>query len=128
MRLSDESKAFHHAVYSQVYRIPYGHVTTYGHIAFLIGRPNNSRQVGSALKNMGVILPYLVSESENVPYCRGTLPWWRVVSSAGKILRRENSVAEVDQANLLVEEGVLSGIDTTLTIDLEQFGWFAEDD
>jgi alkylated DNA nucleotide flippase Atl1 len=37
MPRSDEAQAFFHAVYSAVQEIPYGKVTTYGHIAMLVG-------------------------------------------------------------------------------------------
>lgn len=37
MPRSDEAAAFFHAVYSAVQEIPYGKVTTYGHIAALVG-------------------------------------------------------------------------------------------
>jgi methylated-DNA-protein-cysteine methyltransferase-like protein len=37
MPRTDEAEAFFHAVYSAVQEIPYGKVTTYGHIARLIG-------------------------------------------------------------------------------------------
>lgn len=37
MPQTDEAKAFFHAVYSAVAEIPSGSVTTYGHIAALIG-------------------------------------------------------------------------------------------
>lgn len=37
MPRSDEAEAFFYAVYSAVQEIPYGKVTSYGHIARLIG-------------------------------------------------------------------------------------------
>lgn len=37
MPRSDEAEAFFHAVYSAVQEIPHGKVTTYGHIAALVG-------------------------------------------------------------------------------------------
>jgi len=37
MPRSDEAQAFFHAVYSAVQEIPYGKVTSYGHIAKLVG-------------------------------------------------------------------------------------------
>jgi O6-methylguanine-DNA--protein-cysteine methyltransferase len=37
MPRSDEAEAFFHAVYSAVREIPYGKVTSYGHIAALVG-------------------------------------------------------------------------------------------
>ncbi|KAJ3839891.1 hypothetical protein F5878DRAFT_614911 [Lentinula raphanica] len=44
---------FHSAVYDTVRLIPIGKVTSYGHIARLIGMPNYSRHVGQALKLSG---------------------------------------------------------------------------
>lgn len=37
MPRTDEAAAFFHAVYSAIQEIPYGKVTSYGHIAMLIG-------------------------------------------------------------------------------------------
>lgn len=37
MARSDEAAAFYHAVYSAIQEIPQGKVTSYGHIARLIG-------------------------------------------------------------------------------------------
>lgn len=37
MPRSDEAAAFFHAVYTAVQEIPYGKVTSYGHIAKLVG-------------------------------------------------------------------------------------------
>lgn len=37
MPRSDEAAAFFHAVYSAVQEIPHGKVTSYGHIAKLVG-------------------------------------------------------------------------------------------
>lgn len=37
MPRSDEAAAFFHAVYSAVQEIPHGNVTSYGHIAKLVG-------------------------------------------------------------------------------------------
>lgn len=37
MARSDEAQAFFHAVYSAAQQIPYGKVTTYAHLAYLVG-------------------------------------------------------------------------------------------
>ena len=42
MPRSDEAEAFFYGVYSAVQEIPYGKVTTYGHIAALIGTRKSS--------------------------------------------------------------------------------------
>ncbi|KAF7195377.1 hypothetical protein HII31_03269 [Pseudocercospora fuligena] len=36
---SDEAEAWYAAVYQAVQEVPYGHVTSYGHIATLLGYP-----------------------------------------------------------------------------------------
>ena len=61
---------FKEAVYALVARIPPGKVLGYGHVAALIGRPRNARQVGFALSNLE----------------HGTkVPWWRVIRSDGSV-------------------------------------------
>lgn len=37
MPRSDEAEAFFYGVYAAIQEIPYGRVTTYGHIAYLVG-------------------------------------------------------------------------------------------
>ena len=37
MARSDEAEAFFYGVYAAIQEIPYGRVTTYGHIAALVG-------------------------------------------------------------------------------------------
>lgn len=41
---------FYHEVYEIVAQIPHGKVTTYGEIAFMLGRPRGARMVGWALR------------------------------------------------------------------------------
>lgn len=125
MKLTDENKAFYHAVYSAVSEIPYGHATSYGHIAMLVDRPQNARQVGSALKHLRVIIPALLLElaAGEAGYALDTIPWWRVVSSTGKILPRENTGGEIAQAKHLYDEGLLPDCNLTI-VDLRRFGWF----
>jgi len=43
MARTDEAEAFFHAVYSAVQEIPHGKVTSYGHIARLIGTRESPR-------------------------------------------------------------------------------------
>lgn len=90
-----------------------------------MGTPENSRRVGSSLKNCQIIIKQLSEEFPDTSYTFESLPWFRVVSSAGKISPRDNSSFEVLQAKLLEEEGVfvLNGH----FIDLEKFGWFPDD-
>lgn len=111
MSLSDSTKAFHLAVYSAVLQIPYGKVCSYGHIAYLISRPQNSRLVGYSLKHSHHILPQLDTTIPN-------LPWWRVVQSLGNIANRDG---DDRQASLLRQEGVVV---ERMKVDLDEFGWF----
>lgn len=47
MARSDEAAAFFHAVYTAIQEVPYGKVTTYGHIAMLIGTRRFSPLISS---------------------------------------------------------------------------------
>lgn len=116
MKLTDESKAFHYAVYSVVTQIPYGKVTSYGHIAYLIGRPQNSRLVGQSLKHYPEIMRQL---GENFD-----IPWWRVLSSSGAISSRGNTSGEILQKHKLIEEGVEV---TGVKVNLGLVGWFPDE-
>ncbi|KAF5627619.1 MGMT family [Fusarium tjaetaba] len=55
MPRSDEAQAFFHAVYSAVQEIPHGKVTTYGHIAMLVGTrtkpPSHTQKLKSLTSN-----------------------------------------------------------------------------
>lgn len=124
---TDEAEAFYNAVYAVVRQIPRGQVTTYGnspsaeanlgHVAKLIDRPRNSRQVGQALK-------YLQDE---------TVPWQRVVNHKGIISPRDTPGAVDRQRIRLLNEGVAvedAGMDADFDgggggrVDLALFGWF----
>ncbi|KAI0067350.1 MGMT family protein [Artomyces pyxidatus] len=109
-----DSAEFHSAVYSVVRQIPVQKVTTYGHIAKLVGMPNHSRHVGQALK-------YL-SPDTNPP-----VPWQRVVSSTGAISSRGPGTDGAQrQREALEAEGVEVRIGRTgeLLVDLKEDGWF----
>jgi methylated-DNA-protein-cysteine methyltransferase-like protein len=90
-----------------------------------VGKPRNSRQVGSALKFSDVIISSLNTTLPEDELISLTLPWWRVVLGCGKISPRGNSSSELKQADILRAEGVevLQGY----RIDLESFGWFPDD-
>lgn len=90
-------------------RIPRGRVATYGQIALLCGKPENSRQVGYALKK-GLA-------GENVPA-------HRVVNAAG-ILSGAAHFASMDlQCLLLREEGVeVLWTPKGWKTDLKRYGW-----
>lgn len=87
-------------------KIPPGRVATYGQIASLVGRPDNSRQVGTILRTL--------PEDSDVP-------WHRVVNAQGRISDRGNRAAEGLQRFLLHQEGVR--ISKSGRIDLAAFQW-----
>ncbi|KAK9447046.1 YALI0D05687p KAB8284608.1 6-O-methylguanine DNA methyltransferase [Limtongia smithiae] len=134
-KLSDEAESFYISVYEMVQRVPVGHVTTYGHIARMIGAPQNSRQVGSALK-------YLRAGNHNegedgaattlVEFNSESVPWWRVISSDGRIAFRARESMD-RQGQRLQAEGIEVRGDSNnrpRIISLSDYGWFprADDD
>lgn len=124
LNLTEEQKSFHYFVYIAVSKIPYGKVTNYGHIAYLIGKPANSRHVGSSLKYTNIIFPQL----DMGLLTQESLPWWRVIGSSGKISPRENYNAVIEQRHCLEAEGVVVNVKgTTNSVDLEEYGWFPEE-
>ncbi|PFH53628.1 hypothetical protein AMATHDRAFT_73426 [Amanita thiersii Skay4041] len=109
-----DSAEFHAAVYDTVRRIPECRVTTYGHIAKLIGMPNYSRHVGQALK--------FLSPETNSP-----VPWHRVINSAGMISSRGPGTNGAQrQREALEAEGieVTIGRSGDMKVDLGTWGWF----
>ncbi|KAF9265638.1 MGMT family protein [Marasmius fiardii PR-910] len=109
-----DTAEFHAAVYQTIRLIPYGQVTTYGHIAKLIGMPNHSRHVGQALK--------FADPGVNPP-----LPWQRVVGSSGAISSRGPGTNGAQrQREALEGEGVEVTVGRTgeFKIDLRTYGWF----
>ncbi|TDZ35048.1 Alkyltransferase-like protein 1 [Colletotrichum spinosum] len=120
MARTDEAEAFFHAVYCAVQEIPFGKVTTYGHIARLIGTPERPRQVGICLKH----LPTDPSSRFN----NETVPWQRVINAKGAISPRSQPTGARSQADALRAEDV----EVTQTamgefeVDFESYGWFPD--
>ena len=90
-------------------RIPPGRVATYGQIALLCGKPNNSRQVGYGLK-CG-----LAGEE---------IPAHRIVNSKG-LLSGAACFDTIDLQKMLLEA---EGVTVTRTprgwqVDIKRFGW-----
>ncbi|HEX2985924.1 MAG TPA: methylated-DNA--[protein]-cysteine S-methyltransferase [Caproiciproducens sp.] len=77
---------FYERVYQIVSDIPRGRVATYGQIAFLLGMPQCSRQVGGALRHAPAFL---------------NLPCHRVVNCKGRLVPGWD-----EQRSLLINEGV----------------------
>ncbi|TCD64372.1 hypothetical protein EIP91_004203 [Steccherinum ochraceum] len=105
---------FHAAVYHVIRQIPPGKVTSYGHIAKLVGMPAHARHVGQALKFVSAdIIP--------------PLPWQRVLGSSGVISSRGPGTNGADrQRQALEAEGVevTAGTSGDLRVNLRTYGWF----
>ncbi len=84
MAMRQESVTFDQSVYALASLVPVGYVTTYGHLAALLGRPTWSRRVGLSL-----------SRAEESAPCH------RVVSSQGRLVP-----GWARQRELLLCEGV----------------------
>ena len=102
---------FSRRVYAVVAAIPRGHILSYGDVAAMAGRPRAPRAVGGALSAL--------TDDMDVP-------WWRVVSSTGKISTSEiHHTAQIQRA-LLEDEGV--AFSAGGRIDGDRFGWSAADE
>ncbi|CAG8959761.1 hypothetical protein HYFRA_00001668 [Hymenoscyphus fraxineus] len=117
MPRTEDVEAFYHAVYSAIQEIPYGKVTTYGHIARLIGTPQRPRQVGVCLKHL--------PSDPTLPHHNTNVPWQRVINSKGTISPR-NPNGAANQAQALRTEGVAVTTNALgeFSIDLAEYGWF----
>ncbi|KAF7953293.1 hypothetical protein EAE96_006504 [Botrytis aclada] len=126
MPRTDEATAFYHSVYSAIQEIPYGKVTTYGHIARLIGTPNRPRQVGICLKHLPSLASTSPSSSTSSPFHNGNVPWQRVINAKGEISPRSHPSGAQIQAAMLRSEGVEVTIGSLNThhISLPTYGWF----
>ncbi|KAI0900705.1 DNA binding methylated-DNA--cysteine S-methyltransferase [Annulohypoxylon nitens] len=116
----DEANEFFVDVCEAVQQIPYGKVTTYGHIALLIGQPQKPRQVGMCLKRL--------PQNLGAHFNHENVPWQRVVNAKASISPRSRQSGAQDQAVALQAEGVrvvdnrASG--SGFTVDFEECGWF----
>ncbi|KAL4914414.1 6-O-methylguanine DNA methyltransferase [Aspergillus aurantiobrunneus] len=118
MPRTDEAEHWFNAVYAAVCEIPHGMVTSYGHIALLLGEPKRPRQVGICLK-------HLPSPESGEYFHSGNVPWQRVVNSKGMISHRGPGRAE-HQAEVLRGEGVEVVGDAMgeFYVDFGRWGWF----
>ena len=102
------SSDFVEKVIRAIKMIPYGYVTTYGHIALLAGKPRAARVVGGILSNSKI---------------DDDLPWQRVINSKGFLSIKGNAVVNKDiQASLLKQEGI--SFVAEYKVDLGKHGWF----
>ncbi len=87
-------EAFYKAVYDLVKQIPSGFVLTYGTIALLCGRPQNSRLVGKAMSQA----PQEVFAYRVVNHIGRTVPDWaeqRVLLEAEEVTFKENGCVDL---------------------------------
>lgn len=99
---------FHRAVYRIVRQVPRGKVATYGQIAAILGHPRAARAVGQALR----MLP---------PALQRSVPWQRILNSAGRISYRGDILRPELQQELLEDEGVR--FDRSGRVDLARVRW-----
>ena len=122
---SEEAQWWFEAVYSAIQEIPHGKVTSYSHIALLLGFPKRPRQVGVCLKHLPTYDP---TEPNKYFYHDENVPWQRVVNAKGGISPRgDGGSAANRQAQKLREEGVevdeARGVEER-HVDFSRFGWF----
>ncbi|CAG5145422.1 uncharacterized protein ALTATR162_LOCUS1708 [Alternaria atra] len=122
---SEEVWLWYTAVYEAIQEVPSGKVTSYGHIAKLVGKPECPRQVGVCLKNLPS--PSTDSSKKSPTFHSRNVPWQRVINAKGGISPRGPSAA-AQQADALRREGVEVRQDAMgqYTVDLGQYGWFPE--
>ncbi|KAF2244103.1 DNA binding methylated-DNA--cysteine S-methyltransferase [Trematosphaeria pertusa] len=120
---SDEAWAWYSAVYEAIQEIPYGKVTSYGHIARLLGKPQCPRQVGVCLKHLPS--PSTDPSKKSPTWHSDNVPWQRVINAKGGISPRGPSGAS-RQAAVLRAEGVevTQGALGEFTVDFGRYGWF----
>ncbi|KAF1948042.1 hypothetical protein EJ02DRAFT_440194 [Clathrospora elynae] len=120
---SEEVWLWYTAVYEAIQEIPHGKVTSYGHIARLVGK--RELQVGVCLKNLPS--PSTDSSKQSPTFHSGNVPWQRVINAKGGISPRGPSAAG-QQADALRREGVEVRQDAMAqyTVDLGEYGWFPD--
>lgn len=95
--MKPEREDFYAEVYSIVSEVPSGKVITYGQIALLIGRPQNSRLVGQAMANAPSGIP-----CHRVVNSQGRLvPGWdeqRVQLEAERVVFRKNGCVNLGKS------------------------------
>ncbi|KAL0941435.1 mgmt family protein [Colletotrichum truncatum] len=150
MPRSEEAETFFFAVYSAVQEIPPGKVTTYGHIAKLIGTrknylspvlssnekhdtteriPTDKKQTVTAERprQVGICLKHL-STDPSAEFNNETVPWQRVINAKGAISPRSQPSGARSQADALRAEDV-QVTQTALgefEVDFESYGWFPD--
>lgn len=106
-RRPDGPPPFYRLVYRVVRRVPRGKVVTYGQVAAILGQPRAARAVGMALGALG-------------PSQLDTVPWHRVINSAGRCSHRDGFWAGIQQ-EMLEAEGL--AFDRRGHVDLARVRW-----
>ena len=101
-----EEPRLYERIYAVVRQIPHGRVTTYGHIATVVG--------GCSAQMVGFAMAALRPDTD--------VPWQRVINAKGKISPRGGGPGALIQREVLEEEGVV--FDRENRVDFEAFGWF----
>ncbi len=91
--MNNPEPSFFQKVYAVVAQIPYGRITTYGHIAEFLGSKGAARMVGWAL-----------NASKNFPQA---LPAHRVVNRQGLLTGKRHFGGQHLMADLLQSEGIV---------------------
>lgn len=122
---SDEAAWWFQAVYSAIQQVPPGSVTSYGHIAKLLGYPKRARQVGVCLKHLP---EFDDADPEKFYFHSRNVPWQRIINSKGGISARgDGGLAANRQVQRLREEGVEvtegRGMEEA-HVDFGRYGWF----
>ncbi|TQN68722.1 Alkyltransferase-like protein 1 [Colletotrichum shisoi] len=137
MPRTDEAEAFFHAVYTAVQEIPAGRVTTYGHIARLIGTRESAallRRVRLAHvisaerpRQVGICLKHLPTDPAS-RFNNETVPWQRVINAKGTISPRSQPSGARSQAAALEGEDVEVSQTAMgeFQVDFKTYGWFPE--
>lgn len=102
---------FYEKVYQIVRKIPYGKVTTYGHIAAHLGIKSSSRMVGYAM---------------NSSHSLADLPAHRVVNRKGILTGKFHFPTPTLMEELLENEGIR--IKNDKIINLKDYLWIPEND
>ena len=93
-------------IYALIRAIPKGRLMSYGSVAAALGKPRAPRAVGGALSRL--------PEGHDVP-------WWRVISSSGRISTPNIHHTANIQRSLLEAEGV--EFSDAGYVDWDRFGW-----
>ncbi|KAF2712364.1 hypothetical protein K504DRAFT_373712 [Pleomassaria siparia CBS 279.74] len=124
---SEEAWAWYEAVYEAIQEIPRGKVTSYGHIARLVGKRRHPyiTQVGVCLRHLPS--PSTDGSKKSARWHSGNVPWQRVINAKGGISPRGPSGAARQAAVLQAEDvEVVQNAMGEWTINLGKYGWFPD--